>query len=84
MVAPKRAAGRSRSTMPSSVHRSPKKHLKRVLFERRKGESLGLNIKGGKEYKCGIFISAVDQGRQAERKVGLYTSSVVWLCASVC
>ena len=39
------------------------------MLERKRGESLGLNIKGGKEYRCGIFVSAVDQGGQAQLRV---------------
>lgn len=41
-----------------------------MLF-RNNDESLGMNIKGGKEFGCGVYISKVESDSQAERQVNI-------------
>lgn len=45
------------------------KHVRKVVLYRRQAQSLGFSIRGGKDLKAGIFISEVDPGGQADRKV---------------
>ena len=50
------------------LHSSPfsSRKLREVRLDRQGAESLGLSVRGGLEFNCGLFISAVIPGGQAE------------------
>ena len=62
------AAGTGGEELKPDVPRGPTQgDVKTVYLQRSKGESLGFNIRGGREHDIGIFISHVDPFSLAER-----------------
>lgn len=65
----------SRKSPSRASHSKGKRPLKKkfqtVLLFRNNDESLGMNIKGGKEFGCGVYISKVEPDSQAERQVNI-------------
>lgn len=62
------AGGTGREDVKSNVPPGPaQRAVKMVYLQRSKGESLGFNIRGGREHDVGIFISHVDPFSLAEK-----------------